>query len=381
MANSLPLPTADQRRISAEQFQRANQWLIAHRPERAVALLLNCCLVDPGNLIYRQALRNAQRQQPEQTGIVAALKKWFAARRLRHAMRVQDWTNVLLFAEDALTLNPNDSDSHLALASAFEAMGLLEHAVWSLEQGFDGGTNSAIGRELARLYERTARFTQASALAVSESTPASASELEVRALKDQIASSPEDMQLYLQLVRLYRCSGDIEAARDWLIRGLAARPHDFDLNIEQADLNLDSLRHDLAVGEARLSSEADNGELQANVARLRHDLQAREIELLRLRAERFPSDQNGMMELGTQLLRAGQFDAALEVFQKVRESADLRWKALVYSGYCYLNKKQWRRAEPLFKEALPLIPAEAEATRREVQRLLQEGGKIPGEGL
>jgi Flp pilus assembly protein TadD len=70
------------------------------------------------------------------------------------------------------------------------------------------------------------------------------------------------------------------------------------------------------------------------------------------------------------LLKAGQFDAALEVFLALRAEPALEWRALVYAAYCHLNAGRWRRARPLFEQALPLIPVDAAATRTAVLELL-----------
>jgi tetratricopeptide (TPR) repeat protein len=142
------------------------------------------------------------------------------------------------------------------------------------------------------------------------------------------------------------------------------------LAVEQADLNLEPLRHDISLAKERVEQEPTNTELQAMLTRLDQELQAREIELCRLQADRQPGDPTKQLELGIRLLKARQFEAALEAYQRVRNDPKLAWQALVYSGYCYLNQNNWPRAAPLFEEALPLIPADAEATRKEVLFLL-----------
>ena len=53
----LPPPTAEQRRAAAGQFERANQVVATGNFDYGIGLLLTCCKLDPGNLIYRQALR------------------------------------------------------------------------------------------------------------------------------------------------------------------------------------------------------------------------------------------------------------------------------------------------------------------------------------
>src|SRR5207244_11656642 len=114
---------------------------------------------------------------------------------------------------------------------------------------------------------------------------------------------------------------------------------------------------------------------QTILARLRGEIQGREIELRAKQADRHPQDLNRRLELGVLLLKAGRFEAALEAFQMARSDPRLTWRAVLYSAYCYLNAHQWRRAQPLFEEALSLLPPEADATRKEVLSLLTQHQK------
>src|SRR5882724_6133410 len=66
--SGLPAPTPDQRRVAAGQFERANQVLATGNHDYAIQLLLNCCKLDPANLIYRQALRQTQRAKYKNKG-------------------------------------------------------------------------------------------------------------------------------------------------------------------------------------------------------------------------------------------------------------------------------------------------------------------------
>src|SRR5262249_38968276 len=80
-------PTPDQRRAAAARYDRANAWLVARRPDRALPLLLECCRLDPANLIYRRALRVAQRDRGPGRGLRALGRGALARRRVRAAWR------------------------------------------------------------------------------------------------------------------------------------------------------------------------------------------------------------------------------------------------------------------------------------------------------
>src|SRR5262245_32419829 len=66
----LPKLTVEQRRAATGQFERANQVLKAGDHDYGLQLLLDCCKIDPANLIYRRALREGQRAkyQHNETG-------------------------------------------------------------------------------------------------------------------------------------------------------------------------------------------------------------------------------------------------------------------------------------------------------------------------
>src|SRR5206468_5854853 len=54
-------PSPEQRRAAAGQFERANQVIATGNFDYGIQLLLSCCKFDPGNLIYRQALRKTEK--------------------------------------------------------------------------------------------------------------------------------------------------------------------------------------------------------------------------------------------------------------------------------------------------------------------------------
>ena len=58
---TLPAPTPERRRIAAGKFERANQVAITGNHDYAIKLLLECCLLDPANFLYRKTLRQEQK--------------------------------------------------------------------------------------------------------------------------------------------------------------------------------------------------------------------------------------------------------------------------------------------------------------------------------
>ena len=68
---TVPNVTPEQRRIAAENFERARQVLLTGNHDYGINLLTTCCKLDPGNFLYRQALRRARRRSTAITSAAA----------------------------------------------------------------------------------------------------------------------------------------------------------------------------------------------------------------------------------------------------------------------------------------------------------------------
>jgi tetratricopeptide (TPR) repeat protein len=330
-------PTPEEREQIPAQWQYANQMLAQSRRAEAAGALFGCCLLDPANLTYRRLLHSLRRRlaPPKRSlALWARLRRWLTMRFLRRAQRRGDLAWVLIAAEGLLQRDPDCVFAYQAMAAAFESAGLFDNAAWCLEQAVAIGADPETTRnEWARLLERQGQFTRAA---------------EVRGTDHQLADE-----------------------RDRLTRELAARPGDFDLAWALANLETEYVRRDLAIAADRLQQRPDDAELRTVHERLTREAQTREIALWQQKADRYPGELSHRFELGVRLLKIGQFDEALAAFQAARANAQLGWRALVYAGYCHLNRRQWRRAEPVFTEALPSIP-EGEPLRKEVLWLLAQ---------
>src|SRR5207247_2524334 len=75
------------------------------------------------------------------------------------------YVKVLEYGEQVLAYNPWDTSAQLAMAQAFESLGLLDLAVWTLDQARQkNAMHTKVNRALAILYEKRGNFTQAMAL-------------------------------------------------------------------------------------------------------------------------------------------------------------------------------------------------------------------------
>lgn len=167
-APSIPPPSPEHRRIATGQFEHANRVVATGNYDYGIRLLLSCCKLDPANLIYRQALRRTERAK-YQNNLRGSFFSWLTSRparaRMKTALGSRDYLKALEAGERVLVRNPWDVGAQVDMATAAEALGLIDLAVWSLEQARQTcGAEPTINKHLARLYERRGNFTQAIAL-------------------------------------------------------------------------------------------------------------------------------------------------------------------------------------------------------------------------
>src|SRR5207302_8217658 len=127
----------------------------------------------------------------------------------------------------------------------------------------------------------------------------------------RLEQDPTSAALYLQLARLYRKGNKLEQAHAVLSEGLAATGNAFELAAELADLEIEPFRRDLAITLDRLAARPEDEELRRIRLHLGKEINTRELDLHRLRADRFPAEPGHRYEVGVRLLRAGQLDEAI----------------------------------------------------------------------
>jgi Flp pilus assembly protein TadD len=445
---NVPAPNPEQRRIATERFERANQVIATGDFDYGIQLLMTCCKIDPGNLIYRQTLRRTQKAKFKNNmrGSRFAMFSTSAAKaRIKAAKHSGDFIKVLEQGEEILVRNPWDLGTQMDMAEAAHSLGMLDIAIWILEQARQrDGKDANLNRALARLYEKRGNFSQAIALweLVKQADPAdqeaqhkgkdlAANETITRGRYEQtalrkrqeepedngetstpapiedgteiaptndrvaresapllarIASTPTDPLAYLQLAAVYTRGGRYDEARDVLNNGLGPTGQHFQIRIELMELDLEPFRRNLAITEEKLedlpkptSGETDAAlfeqehELRRIRVRLLKEINTRELELFRLKADRYPNDMSHRVELGLRLLRAGQVDEAITELQHARKDPRQMWRALMYLGFAFKSRNNWRLAQRNFHDALEHIPANEEAQRKEVLFQMAQG--------
>jgi tetratricopeptide (TPR) repeat protein len=426
-------PSPEHRRVAAGQFERANQVVATGNYDYGIHLLFDCCKLDPANLIYRQALRRVEKAKYRNNlrgSWLAWLWSWPLRARLKAARSAGRHLEVLELGERILMRNPWDVGAQVDMAHAADAMGLLDLAIWNLEQArHKQPADAPLNRTLARWYERRGNFTQATALwqlvrkaspedieaqqkltelavhdtihrgqleeSLAEGTGAPGErtapdgepsvkrgdpvEREAAGVRARLRDNATSAELYLQLARVYRKAGRLESAHEVLTEGLGATGNAHELAAELADLEIEPFRRNLLVTEEKLTASPDDLELKRIRLHLRKEINTRELALHRLRADRFPTEMGHRYEVGVRLLRAGQLDEAIRELQASRADARYRWQSALYLGYCFKARNNARLAQRNFEEALELLPANETVNRKDILYELARGAGEAGD--
>src|SRR5439155_5875 len=194
-----PKLTPEQRRAATGQFERANQVLKGGDHEYGLRLLLECCKIDPANLIYRQALRQGQR----------------ARYNINQAIPL--WEQVRKAVPDDLEAQRKGKD---LAASATIAKGRYTEALQ--------------GSAPSPMQEETETASDQPAMAKTDEAPSAASSddrnpREVANLLERIKANPKNANVYLQLATVYRKAEQFDKAKDTLQQRLQPTGNSFDI--------------------------------------------------------------------------------------------------------------------------------------------------------
>lgn len=440
----LPTPTPDQRRIAAENFERARQVLATGNFDYAINLLTTCCKLDPGNFLYRQSLRRAQKDKYGDNlrgSRFAFLSTPRTRAKMKGAKSSREYVRVLELGEQILARNPWDLGTQMDMAEAFDALGLLDLAVFTLDQARQKyPKDPTLNRAMARLLEKRGDFQKAIHLwqLVKEAVPTdveaahkakdlAASDTIARGGYQQVAdgtkespiigrmeqqatdkqdkltrdatpllkrieADPTEPNLYLQLAQVYRRHHQEDRARAVLQQGLGPTGQHFTLQLELMELELLPFRKNLEHTEAQLAKlrakiaageDTDEGPTEEELLRarskLKHEVNSREVEVLRVRADRYPTDLQHRLELGVKLLKTDRIDEAIAELQMARRDEKLKGRAAMYLGAGFRKRNNWRLAQRNFEEALTALPATDESARKEVLFQLATGSADHGD--
>src|SRR5262249_54750392 len=138
-------------------------------------------------------------------------------------------------------------------------------------------------------------------------------------LRNKIELDPTNVHAYSQLINLYQRTGHWDLARRVLQEGLQATGQNFDLALQGAELEIEMVRQNLQLTEQKLKAKPQDDQLRQMRIQLHKEVNSRELDVFRKRADRYPSDMSYRLEMGIRLLRLGQADEAIQELQIARK--------------------------------------------------------------
>ena len=346
--------------------------------------------------------------------------------KLNAASLRKKYLEVIDLAEDVFLHNPWHTRASILQSHAFEQLGLIDLALWTLDQARQAAPEyHRVNRPMARLFEKKGQYTQAIQLwklvakkcpkdleaskkptalaasqtisqgnydgaaagtapspikkdksgshrAIAEGETASESLALERIAKDEnqllkrIADQPANALSYLQLGQLYRRNDMGDKAREVFQKGIAAIGQHFEIGLELSDLDIDPFRKDLALTEEKLRDDPKNADLIAKRDAQAKEINSRELVFYRTKSDRFPTDASARFEMAVRLYQAGQPEAAIQELQKLRTDPKHRIRVLIYLGLCFIARNNWRLAQKNLEDGLAQMTAMEEHFRKDV---------------
>lgn len=421
--------TSDEaRRMAAQSFARANDVIRKGDHDYAITLLKQACKFVPEQMAYRQALRAVAKKKFDNNKRGSRWQRCTTVKSratLKAAKAKKDYHRAIEASEDVLSENPWDSGILLEQAELFDALGLIDLAVWSAENALERDTNDAtVNRALAIFYEKRGAFMKAincwervkkarpadeeadrrmKDLAASATidkggydkaesfTHAIADKAKTQELLDdvkggtvgesrvnhqieelqrKIKADPTIVGPYLQLAQLYRRHARFDEATALIQRGVDATGKHPDALAEQAEIEMDRLKADLAVAEKQFQSKPNDAAAKKryqDAARTLNDYELREFQR---RCELLPTDMSLRCELGIRFAKSGLFDQAIAELQKARNDPRRKTTVLTWLGRSFHAKKNPRLAHRHYKEALESLGPTEQDAQKELHYLL-----------
>jgi tetratricopeptide (TPR) repeat protein len=441
-APEVPKLTPEARANVVKLFGRAKQVGATGNLDYTIELLIDCCKRDPANLGFRQELRKIEKKKyndNKKGKPLAPLTTLFTAIKLKTANARKKYLAVIDMAEDVFQQNPWHIGASISQSWAFQQLGLIDLALWTLDQARSAAPEyHRINRPMARLFEQKGQYNQAIQLwrnvakkcpkdleaskkavnlaasatiseggydqaasgkgpspikkekiesqrAVVEGETASEGLALERIAKDEnmllkrIADQPANPLSYLQLGQLYRRNDMSDRARDIFQKGLAAVGQHFEIGLEISDLAIDPFRKDLAITEEKLRDDPNNADLKSKRDAQAKEINSRELVFWRTKSDRFPTDTSARFEMSVRLYQAGQPEAAIQEFQKLRTDPKHRVRVLIYLGLCFIARNNWRLAQKNFEDGLAQMTSTEEHFRKDIMYHLAVGYSQNGE--
>jgi len=370
----------------------------------ATDLLTQCVTGDLATVEYLEAfLGNLQRKynNNRKGQFLGFLSSAGARNGMKKALAQKDWDAAIKNALDVLKLNPWDTGALCGLATVAENLGpeYDKSELKCLKSALDSKPKDiAINKQCASALERRGEYDQAVAClhriekikpddeeirrAISRLTvlkqqvrtgvaedptasrssgdgsrgqaaQASESSPEQR-LKRQITQNPQELDGYRELADLYLKAERYADAEPVLAKALEISNGDSDIRERLYETQRVVLQR--REEEAKKRAESGDEEAQQEYRRARKRHRMKELEVHKLRCERYPLNLLFKYDLAATYQALGEYSEAIKLFQMAKNEPRRKSACLLALGQCFQHIKQLRLAMNHFELALAEIP-------------------------
>jgi tetratricopeptide (TPR) repeat protein len=167
----------------------------------------------------------------------------------------------------------------------------------------------------------------------------------------RLVNEPRNMKLIRSVAELYTQKKQFDKALEYYER-IRSSESGGDASLEKAIADTSIRKYDHLLSQLDLS----NPDQAAQAERLKKEKALFQLEEIRKRAERYPTDLQIKFELGQLYFQAGKFNEAMAEFQKAQNNPQRRLQAMAYLGQCFAAKGMNDMAARRIQEALKEKP-------------------------
>ena len=252
--------------------------------------------------------------------------------------------DALRAADELLKIRPQDGDA-LALMRKSAIAQTTEKGNWEDKGSF---------RDKLKDEAQANLLEQASKVVTSEEMTQKLIEEAVQRLKAQ----PDNLNHYRSIVDGYKKLGKLDEALDYVqkARALPAGAADTTLAKQESDLKTAILEKRIQDLETQVAAAPDNAELQATLAKAKHDFAETQLVEAKAYAERYPNDYAARFTLGNLYFEAGDYQNAIANYQQAQKNPKVRLAAITGMGKALKARKMFDLAIAQFQTAKSELP-------------------------
>jgi tetratricopeptide (TPR) repeat protein len=168
----------------------------------------------------------------------------------------------------------------------------------------------------------------------------------------RLVTEPRNLKLVRNVAELYAQKKEFDKALEYYER-IRSSELGGDASLEKAITDTTLKKYDHLLSQL----DAANPDQAAQAEQVRRDKAAFQLDEIRKRAERYPTDLQIKFELGQLYFQSGKFNEAMAEFQKAQANPQRRLQAMAYLGQCFAAKGMNDMAARRLQDALKEKPA------------------------